>query len=269
MTNYCIPLSPQWWKKRKNRKKQKAAKDTFFGPDIPVFTDWKSASEAAGGYGTDVIFQKVLASARAVRDGQALWERDSFLFYHEEYNIPLIASLMTVAAWNRGHISLLDFGGAFGSTYMQHRDLLDKLDHIDWNIVEQQHFVETGKKEFAGGHLHFWSSMQDCVENKPIGAVLFSGVLQYMEDPYALIAEACALKPQAIIVDRTPLFDASEKLIVQHVPEAIYNASYPCWLFDRKKLKTVLQESYFCMPEHPSQVDPQGFWGFMAVRKEN
>ena len=242
-------------------------KDAFFGPNVPVFADWKSACEAADGYDTDVIFQKVLASAQAVRDGQALWERDSFLFYHEEYNIPLVASLMTVAAWNGGRLNLLDFGGALGSTYMQHRNILDKLDHIDWNIVEQLHFVETGKKEFAGEYLHFWTSMQECFASNSVNAILFSSVLQYMENPYALIAEACSLKPQAIIIDRTPFSNESEKIIVQHVPESIYKASYPCRLLVLQQVREALAQDYHCMPVYPSQVDPAGFYGFMAVRK--
>lgn len=85
------------------------------------YPDWESAEQAAGGYDDRAIFEKTRDAARAVRDGKALWERDSVLFREEEWNWPLLASLLGVAARDGGRLHVLDFGGAFGSTCMQHR----------------------------------------------------------------------------------------------------------------------------------------------------
>ncbi|MDL2272549.1 methyltransferase, TIGR04325 family [Desulfovibrio sp. OttesenSCG-928-I05] len=261
-------LSPSWWAKRKERKQRRRARQGFFDPAIPSFPDWASACAAAEGYDAESITTKVVAAARMVRDGRALWERDSVLFYREEYTIPLVAALMTIAARNRGRLSVLDFGGALGSTYMQHRSLFSGLESIAWHVVEQPHFVAIGTQEFSSDVLRFWPTMDACAEQENIDVILFSGVLQYMEDPYALVGEACALDPKAILIDRTPFAQNGEKIIVQHVPEAIYKASYACRLLDREKLKAAFPPAYHCLPEFPSQVDPQGFCGFMAVRKD-
>jgi len=118
--------------------------------DVPVsfsgnYPDWLSAQAASVGYDSDTIFSRVLEAARKVKDGDALWERDSVLFYHEEYNTPLLYALMSVAAWNKGKLRVLDFGGAFGSTYWQHRRLLQRLEALSWNVVEQSQCILRAK----------------------------------------------------------------------------------------------------------------------------
>jgi len=125
------------------------------------YPDWQSAQADARGYATDDIFIKTREAARAVRDGKALWERDSVLFYHEEYNFPLVAALMTVAAMNNGRLRVLDYGGSFGSTFYQHKSLFQNID-VSWNIVEQKHIVVSGIEEFKTNQIHFWADIQSC-----------------------------------------------------------------------------------------------------------
>ena len=204
------------------------------------YPDWQSAVAASGGYDQEAIFLKVRDAARAVRDGRALWERDSVLFYHEAYNLPLLACLMTVAAQNHGRLSVLDFGGAFGSIYMQHRPLLQKLEKLSWNIVEQPSIVACGREEFSTDQLQFWPSLE-CysADNNNVGVVLFSSVLQYLEAPYNILEKAIKLSPLWIIIDRTPFNSVSnaieDKLTVQ-IPHAIYQkSSYPMWIFSENK----------------------------------
>lgn len=46
-----------------------------------------------------------------------------------------------------GEVSVIDFGGGMGSTYFQNRDkIIDCLDIIQWNVVQQKHFVDFGKR---------------------------------------------------------------------------------------------------------------------------
>lgn len=198
------------------------------------YPDWQSACAAcAGGYDSDVIFQKVREAARKVRDGKALWERDSVCFYHEEYNIPLVAWLMSVAAYHKGSLHVLDFGGALGSTYMQNKKLLDKLPDFSWSVVEQSHVVVCGQGEFSTDVLHFYGTMAECFAKHPVNVILFSGVLQYLPEPYTLLEEALSYQPYAVIVDRTPFFitNKKDKLGLQR-PEKIYpGCAYPIWLF--------------------------------------
>lgn len=232
------------------------------------YPDWKSAVSACdGGYDSDAIFQKVVAAARKVRDGEALWERDSVCFYHEEYNWHLLACLMMVAAQNKGNLHVLDFGGAFGSTYQQNKKILDKLPSVSWNVVEQGRIVLTGQEEFTTKTLHFFSSIAECFQLKPINVILFSGVLQYLPEPYALIQEVVKHRIDNLIIDRTPFLKSSEKFTIQHVASSIYAAHYPHRWLNREHVASLLGEQYDCLPDYESPNDPPSFYGFISTRR--
>lgn len=231
------------------------------------YPDWSTAMAASTGYDSDIIFCRVLDAARKVKNGEALWDRDSVPFYQEEYNFPLLSSLMSVAAWNKGKLRVLDFGGAFGSTYWQHRSWLQNLEVLSWNVVEQAQIVDCGKKEFQTDELQFWFDMQSCAATVPIDVVLFSSVLQYMESPYELIEQAIAISPKAIILDRTPFEEYGERITVQQVPPKIYPASYACRWLDKSKTKKILKSKYCVSPWWQSQVDQLGFLGIMGYNK--
>jgi putative methyltransferase (TIGR04325 family) len=233
------------------------------------YPDWNSARAAATGYDHKEILEKIQAAAIAVRDGKALWDRDSVLFYHEEYNLPLVASLMSVAAWNGGRLCVLDFGGGLGCTYVQHRVLLDALPFFSWNIVEQPHFVRCGRDGFAGDRPTFWNSMEECAAavGRP-DVILFSGVLQYLDEPYAALNTAAALASKAIIVDRTCFSENGERFTVEFAPQKIYAASYACRLLDKKRVLNALEPAAHVASWWNSAVDPVGFYGFFAFRKE-
>ena len=62
------------------------------------FQTWSEAEKLCGGYDSDAIFQKVSNAAMQVKEGKALFDRDSVLFYKKEWNYPLIAWLQTIAA---------------------------------------------------------------------------------------------------------------------------------------------------------------------------
>ncbi|WP_288907981.1 methyltransferase, TIGR04325 family [uncultured Desulfovibrio sp.] len=258
----CLP--PVVWRAAQRlRRHEKATPRLCWEGDYP---DWQSAVDASTGYDQEAIFVKVRDAARAVRDGKALWERDSVLFYHKEHNLPLLSALMSVAAWNRGRLRVLDFGGAFGSVYWQHKPLLHKLDALSWNVVEQPHVVACGQKEFSTDALQFWPDMESCAAANQIDVVLFSSVLQYLEFPYERLQQALTLQPYAIIIDRTPFASKGERLTVQHVSQEIYPASYACRWLNKTYVKALLEQDLVVGPWWQSQVDPLGFLGVMGYR---
>lgn len=230
------------------------------------YADWKSAVAASGGYDEAGIFSKTRDAARAVRDGKALWERDSVLFNTPEVNWPLLASLMTVAARSGNRLHVLDFGGAFGSTFMQHRNALSGLKVCSWHVVEQEHFVRCGQEEFSTETLRFHATVEEALAAAPINVILLSSVLQYLEAPYALLKKLAATGI-AIVVDRTPVLEDRERITVQRVPAEIYSASYACRWLDKRRLGGILERAgYALSPWFPSAVDPQGFMGVFADR---
>lgn len=233
------------------------------------YPNWASAVAASSGYNAEAIFENVRAAAAAVRDGQAVWERDSTCFYHEAYNWELMACLMTTAARSGGALHVLDFGGALGSTYMQHRKILAGLQDCSWNVVEQAHIVRCGRAEFSTNILGFQESIDECFSSQPVNVVLFSSVLQYLENPYELLQEIINRCPAAIIIDRTPLAQKGERITIQHVPKRIYAATYPCRFLDRLRVAAMLTQSRALVPWFESRVDPRGFWGTMSLITTN
>ena len=234
------------------------------------YPDWASAEKAAGakGYAANAILKKVRAAALAVRDGKALWERDSVLFYHEQYNMPLLDCLTQAAQEAGGKLHVLDFGGSLGSTCAQHRRWLEKLPEWTWNVVEQPHFVGCGKRELQTEHLRFYHTVEEAMAAAPINVILLSSVLQYLEDAYALLKMLSALPASWLFIDRTPVLEGRERIMVQHVPPEIYEAAYPCRFLDRQRIEQILVEQRSISAWFPSAVDPVGFYGVAAQRNK-
>ncbi|MBL9188267.1 MAG: methyltransferase, TIGR04325 family [Opitutaceae bacterium] len=201
------------------------------------FASWADAQRASRGYGDPAIAEKTIAAARAVRDGRAAWERDTVLFTEPAANAPLLRALRHAAAANGGRLRVADFGGALGSTWWQHRPWLADLAEVRWSVIEQPALVVAGQREFATGPLRFFASLDECWATERPDVLLLSSVLPYLENPHALLASALDRPFRHVIIDRTGFITRGrDRLTVQQVPPAIYEASYPCWFFDRTSL---------------------------------
>jgi putative methyltransferase (TIGR04325 family) len=199
------------------------------------YKSWQEALNDSTGYAAEAIASKVKDALLQVRAGKAVYERDSVLFEKIEYSWHLLAGLMWIAAQEGGRLSVLDFGGSLGSTYFQNLKFLSTLKNLRWNVVEQDIFVKSGKAHFEDHALHFHSEFEHCYRDENPNVTLFSSVLQYLESPYEMLNSHFAQAPAFIIVDNMPFIGTSEKITVQKVPPHIYDASYPCWLLNRKK----------------------------------
>jgi putative methyltransferase (TIGR04325 family) len=197
------------------------------------YTTWEEAKKASSGYESDEILQKVRTSLLKVKNGEAIYERDSVLFNEIHYSWPLLSELMLAAAKSEGNLRVLDFGGSLGSTYFQNKKFLDHLNSVSWSVVEQKHFVDVGKKDFADERLHFYDDIKSCIEAQKPNILVLSSVLQYIENPYELLDELLRYDFEFVVFDRTPFsLDNQSKITLQVVSPAIYSASYPCWFFN-------------------------------------
>jgi putative methyltransferase (TIGR04325 family) len=206
------------------------------------YGSWSEAQSASGGYDGLAILERVRDSMLKVKRGEAVHERDSVLFDKVEYSWPLLATLMWVAAQHDGMLSVLDFGGSLGTSYFQNRAFLASLRKVRWSIVEQAHFVACGREHFTTDELRFYESTEDCLRIEKPNVIVLSGVLQYLEHPYRQLQELFDLGLPHVVVDLAPVFGRSDRITVQRVPPEIYDASYPCWIFDEKRLRAFLNE---------------------------
>jgi putative methyltransferase (TIGR04325 family) len=203
-----------------------------FAGDYP---SWSAASRAAKGFDVRQIADKVRSATLKVRDGSAAYERDSVCFQKEKFWWPLLAAFLSIAAKNGGRLHVADFGGSLGSFYLQHRKFLDQVSDLKWSIVEQEDYVKLGQQEFQDERLKFFYTLDECAERSTIDVVLFSGSLQYLDDPFGFLARAADLS-NVLIIDRTPFIDReTDRVAIQSPPRTIYRGSFPHWFFSERK----------------------------------
>lgn len=209
------------------------------------YSSWEEARDQCSGYDSASILEKVLDATLKVKNGEAVFERDSVLFYEPEYVWPVLSGLLLAAAQNQGKLNVLDFGGALGSTYFQHKMFLQDISEMTWSIVEQEHYVEVGKKCIQNESLRFYSSIEECTSNNNINVILLSSVLQYLPCYISKIKELVEVNSPILIIDKT-IVNKSQKdyIYIQKPPSSIYCARYPCRSISEEKLLLLLNEKY-------------------------
>jgi len=213
---------------------------------------WGEAVRLSSGYDTKEILDKVLAATLKVKNSEAAYERDSVLFDEVHYSWPVTAALMWVAARNGGRLSVLDFGGSLGSSYFQNKEFLRGLSAIRWSVVEQQHFVEAGRKYIQNEDLIFFESIDECLDREKPNVVLVSSVIQYLEKPYDLLSKLLGTRVGLVIIDRTPFLNTAQtdQVYIQLTPASIYSARYPIWFLNKGNfLNTVSSKGYTSLVE--------------------
>lgn len=208
------------------------------------YPDWGTACKKSQGYDSDSILRKVLDASLKVKNGEAVYERDSVIFNEIQYSYPVLSSLMWIAAKNNGRLNVLDFGGSLGSSYFQNKKFIDSLKESKWCIVEQDHYVKAGQEHLADDRLKFYYTIEDCLSENNIDVVLLSGVLQYLEKPFEILNSIIEKNVDYILIDRLQLVNKPDRITIQVVSPKIYKASYPCWFFNKNKFMNFMNEDY-------------------------
>jgi putative methyltransferase (TIGR04325 family) len=220
------------------------------------YKSWQEAAKECRGYEAGNILDTVKTSVLKVKNGKAVYERDSVLFNQLQFSSPLLQAFN--ASVEKGKLHIIDFGGSLGSSYFQNRKLLT-VNELRWAVVEQKHFVEAGKKEIAEQGLQFYYTIAEAIQEQDVQVLLLSSVVQYFENPYQLIAELLSYNFKYIIVDRTAFIeDAAERITRQVVPPEIYTASYPAWFLNESKFVKAFGGKYELLNEFKSAFDDDG-----------
>lgn len=236
----------------------------------PAGPTWQDAVRASAGYASDEILKKGISAARQVRDGKAMFERDTVLFQQPEYSHQML-SWMLMARLRLGNLNVLDFGGGFGSRYFQHKSLFRELGHLLWAVVEQDNVVVAGQAEFTTDELKFFRTIEQAEDEISPNFLMLSGVLQYLEDPYTILEILLGKRYPHFLLDRTmarPGF--SDELYIQHVPPSIYQASYPVWFLDANRVEELVQSYGYRLVErvdpHPGSTfgSPEKWWPYIS-----
>jgi putative methyltransferase (TIGR04325 family) len=227
------------------------------------FKTWEQALRKSTGYNNKLIFNKVKKTALLAKNGKIAFERDSVAFKESEYSWPLLAILLRIHYKKSNKINLIEFGGSLGSSYYQHSIFLKEVfSEVRWNIVEQEGFVKIGKKYFSSRNLRFYYDLDTCVKKTNAKILLTSSCVGYIEDPFLLIKKIKSYGFTDIIIDRTNFIqDQNHRLTIQKVYPKIYNASYPCWLFNIDKFTKMFSPEYKTISIFPSYDKGSGMVG--------
>jgi len=202
------------------------------------YPSWDDALANSDGYDAQVILDKTLAATLKVKSGEAVFERDSFLYDKPEYPYFVISSLLYIFLIKKAKLSILDFGGSLGSTFFQIRKFTRPLDNLKWSVVEQKKHVTAGRQYLENDHLRFYYTIQECLSSEKPDVALLSGVLHIVENPYEVIEAIQKSEIDYVIVDRQPLSpNDMEQVYVKNVPPYIYAASYPMWVLSESRFR--------------------------------
>ena len=141
----------------------KKIKNKFFGFNNWRFIDsnWDNAKIDSFGYDQVEILNKCKNALLKVKYELYPFERDSVLFNKPEYTWYLLTIIYENAILNNNHVSLIDFGGSLGTTYFQNFKFISKIKSLKWYIVEQDLFIQSGKKYFENNSLKFYNNIED------------------------------------------------------------------------------------------------------------
>ncbi|MBX4939819.1 methyltransferase, TIGR04325 family [Rhizobium binae] len=219
---------------------------------IGEFATWEEAKTGLPGYADPVIAQRVADGASEVLSGQKAYERDSITFEARQYAFPIATALLW-ASRARGGLNVLDFGGGLGTTYFQNKPFLQAISDVNWVIVEQQTFVEQGKRLFRDSQVSFCSDMREGLAKQSPDLAIFSSSLQYIERPYDVLEAVGASKVPMVVFDRT-LFSARphDVLTRQHVSAHIFSAVIPTWVFSESKFIRFMELRYRLVSKFPA-----------------
>lgn len=216
----------------------KRSKNIFIGG----FKTFEEALEKCNkGYSAQNILDKTLESILKVKNGEAIFERDSKLSDIPLYSFTMLSALLKVAIDNNNQLNILDFGGSLGSHYFQNKEILKPIQITNWTVVEQPHYVKIGNEKVADDILNFKNNIED-VQNANV--LILSNVLQYLPRPYEWMEKFVNTNIKYILIDRTPFAKKDDKLFVQVVPKSFYEAKYPIWFLNEDKIKDIFNKKY-------------------------
>ena len=216
---------------------------------------WEAAVSRSDGWDSPVMTAKTLNAALMVRDGLLEFEQDLVARKNIVYSETILAFLLLVISRHKDVLNIIDFGGALGTNYFQNRKILRHLSAtaVRWNIVERPTLAKLGMEHFQTTELKFYSALNDVLSNPaPLpDALLFSGSLQCIADPFSLLDQAVNAGICIIALDRLPVSPGNEDTVyIQHPNPDVYQTTFPTWYFAKDAFVAWFVSRGFILVEH-------------------
>ena len=241
------------------RLKFKSSHLEYSGP----YADWQTAVGYSVGYDSPYALKKVSEAVEEVLNGSCSYERDGTTFDNPPKNNKLRSLL---GALNDGNKIIVDFGGGLGGTFVNNRDILSNIQSGEYYVIEQINFCKKGT-ELADKYelpIQFRSDLHSLKANPDI--LIFSGVLQYIENWEDIVSRSLLFSPSHIIIDRQPFTSDKSKILVQE-NHGYYEqkVSYPSWILNKDHFISAFK-GYKVIEEWESDFDPPDHLGFLMKK---
>lgn len=230
-------------------------KETDFLYITNEYENWNAACNAAGdGYSDKEIFTFNKDIALKHRDAvkQEIYSCGNWYCYD------ILAYLYKcVAESGKNGINILDYGGGFATVYYDLQYWLkNDADIISkWVIVDQPDVVAYGKKELSQNSLFFAETAEDASEilNGKADFILLGSCLQYIQDYKTVLEQCISLKPNYIMIKKTPVAQKM-RISLQYVNQSgnydWYQAIYPIRIFVESELCESILKEYNLVDSH-------------------
>ena len=240
------------------------------------YISWDEAlANCEGGYDDPLILERVLASTLKVKFGEIAYERDGIVFDEIEYSWEVLVGIMMAASHNNGQLCVLDIGGSLGTTYFQNKQFLDHINFQSWNIIEQAHYVDSGRKNIQDDKIRFYEDINQCLDESKPNIIIISGSLQYMPNLDNFIEKVINVGASTIIIDRTFIQKTEfNKIFIQYASSDI-GGNYPCYSISEPWLINSLSNHYQLIADFDSLPFPElstissFFKGYIFQQKSN
>jgi putative methyltransferase (TIGR04325 family) len=146
------------------------------------------------------------------------------------------AYALLFAARVKSSISMLDWGGTLGHSFLLSRALVPDL-QVEYHCKDLPLLVEQGSKFLPDAHFY----MDESCFSRQYDFVLYSGSFQYSEDWVSMLCQAAKITGGYLFVTRLPvIYSASSYVMLQRPPYHYgYDTEYLGWCLNRNDfLKT-------------------------------
>ncbi len=243
---YIPPIILVGARKIRLRLAGKRPSPDFEGP----YSTWQDAAANAAGWDAPAILGKTLDLSLKIRDGLIEFQQDLVEYGRIRYSETIIAFLAMASGMNDGKLDIVDFGGSLGTNFAQNRKLLRPFvdgGKCHWIIIERPPTVDLGRKHFSDQSLRFFATLDELkaqCDQVPT-SFLFSGSMQYIEEPFTLLDQIIEGGMNLVAFDR--LFVSTKKqhqIFIQH-----HRATYPTWCFSRNLFVETMSSKGFVLVE--------------------
>lgn len=217
-----------------------------------VYKDWSSALSKSNSYQDHATLDQIKnASLIGLKDDKFF--RDGIVFKQYEFcsHLNILLLNIFIQSYQKKNsnkpISVIDFGGGLGTLYFQFKKYCEIYDikiNFQWNIIEQDDLTKFGKKNIENNNLKFHNFSEIKLEDNKVDLVIFSAVLNYIQDPYFIINKFVKIKPKYILIDRTNFWDGDSDVITILKASKNIQGSYPCYIFSFEKFKIHFKSFY-------------------------